>query len=69
MDPEFKHIVGKDNPVVDMLSRTRYNGEEDMVDEEEDVGSNFYSTSSASKEGLCLATPLEPFLEESYKGE
>jgi hypothetical protein len=37
-----------------------------MIDEEEDIGSNFYSTSSASKEGLCLATPLEPFFEESY---
>jgi hypothetical protein len=40
-----------------------------MIDEEEDIGSNFYSTSSASKEGLCLTIPLEPFLEESYEGK
>jgi hypothetical protein len=51
MDLEFKHIVGKDNPIANMLSRTRYDGEEDMIDEEEDVGSNFFSTSLPSKEG------------------
>jgi hypothetical protein len=69
MDLEFKHIVEKDIVVVDMLSCAIFNGKEDMVDEEEDVGSNFYSISLASKEGLCLATLLEPFLEVSYEGE
>jgi len=44
MDPEFKHIVRKDNPVVDILSRARYEDEEEMIDGEKDVGTNFYST-------------------------
>jgi len=69
MDPKFKHIAGKNNPVVDMLSRAKYEDEEEMIDEEEDVGIDFYSTALARREGLCLATPLEPFSEESYEGE
>jgi hypothetical protein len=69
VDTKYKTIAAKDNLATNMLSRARYDGEEDMVDEEEDVGSNFYSTSSASKEGLCLAIPLKPFLEESYERE
>jgi nicotinamide mononucleotide adenylyltransferase len=69
MDPEFKHIMEKNNLIADMLSLARYDGEEDMVDEEEDSGFNLYSTSLTRKEGLCLATPLELFWEESYEGE
>ena len=69
MNPEFKHIAGKDNAVADMLSRARYDDEETMIDNEEDVGTNFYSTSLAKREGLCLATPLELFSEELYEGE
>ena len=69
LNPEFKHIAGKDNAVADMLSRARYDDEEDMVDDEENVGTDFYSTSFARREGLCLATPLEIFLEEMYDGE
>ncbi len=44
MDPEFKHIAGKNNPVANMLSCAKYEGEEEMIDEAEDVGTNFYST-------------------------
>jgi len=47
MNPEFKHIAGKNNAAADMLSRARYDDEEAMVDDEEDVGTNFYSTSIA----------------------
>ena len=54
MDPQFKHIVEKDNLVADMLSCARYNGEEEMIDEEEDVGTNFYSMSLAKREGLLF---------------
>jgi len=45
MDSKFKHIVRKDNLVADMLSRARYEDEEEMLDGEEDVGTNFYSIS------------------------
>ena len=69
MNPEFMHIAGRDNAVADMLSRARYEDEEDMVDEDEDVGTNFYTMALMRREGLCLATPLELFLEEFYEGE
>lgn len=69
MNPEFKHITGKDNAVADMLSRARYEDEENMVDEDEDVGTNFYTMALVKKEGLCLATPLEAFAEDLYEGE
>jgi len=64
MGQEFKHIVEKENPILDMLSHTRYEGEEEMIDEK-DIGKKFYSISSTKREGLCLATSLGPFLEES----
>ncbi|KAL2610916.1 hypothetical protein R1flu_022608 [Riccia fluitans] len=42
VNPEFKHIAGKENVVADMLSRTWYDGEEEMIEEYEDVGEEFY---------------------------
>lgn len=69
MNPEFKHIAGKDNAVADMLSRARYDNEEDLIDYDEDVGTNFYSTSMTKREGMSLATSLELFSEEFYDGE
>jgi hypothetical protein len=41
LNPKVKHINGKDNHVVDMLSRTRYDNEKDMIDEEENIGINY----------------------------
>ncbi|MCO5552987.1 hypothetical protein L7F22_006507 [Adiantum nelumboides] len=37
LNPKFKHIAGKDNPVADMLSRARYEDEEGLIDESDDV--------------------------------
>ncbi|KAL3688849.1 hypothetical protein R1sor_015158 [Riccia sorocarpa] len=45
LNPEFRHIAGKDNPVADLLSRVRYESEEDMVDDTDDIGTDFFSTS------------------------
>ncbi|KAL3682736.1 hypothetical protein R1sor_000758 [Riccia sorocarpa] len=45
LNPEFWYIAGKDNPVADMLSRVRYEGEEDMIDDTDDIGRKFYSAS------------------------
>lgn len=69
MNPEFKHIAGKDNAVADMLSRARYEDEVDMVDEDEDVGTNFYTMSMRRTERLCTSFTLELFTEELYEGE
>ena len=63
------HIAGKDNAVADMLSQARYDDEEAMIDDDEDVGSNFYSMALARREGNCLTTPLELFSEDLYEGE
>ena len=47
LNPEIRHINGKRNVVADMLSRARYEGEEDMRSDEEDVGLNFFTISCA----------------------
>ncbi|MCO5604739.1 hypothetical protein L7F22_058909 [Adiantum nelumboides] len=61
---EFKHIAGKDNPVADMLSRARYEDEEGMIDESDDVGTKFYSIAHAKHDHACISNSLESFLEE-----
>ena len=35
---EIRHVAGKHNVVADMLSRARYDGEEDRHSDEDDVG-------------------------------
>ena len=35
LNPEIRHISGKDNTMADMLSRTRFDNEDDMVSEDE----------------------------------
>ncbi|KAL2614093.1 hypothetical protein R1flu_025785 [Riccia fluitans] len=53
LNPELRHIVGKDNPVVDMLSRARYTDEDNMVVKDDDQGSWVLSVgvTSSKKEG------------------
>lgn len=40
----MKHIPHKDNGVANMQWHAKYDVEEEMIDGEEDVGTNFYST-------------------------
>lgn len=40
---EFKHIIGKNNLMVDMLSQAWYEQEEDLIDDTEDIDTTFYS--------------------------
>ena len=47
MNPKFIYISEMNNAVADILSRARYNDEEAMVDDDEDVDSNFYSVALA----------------------
>lgn len=49
-----------------MLSRVRYDDEEEMVDGNDYVGTTLYSTSLVKREVLCLAIPLEAFSEALY---
>lgn len=62
MNMEFKHIA-------DILSQTRYDDEEDMMDGEVDLGTNFYSMILGRQEGVCLDTYLVLFSEELYENE
>lgn len=48
MDVKFKSIAEKDNVVANMLSWVRYIDRKDMIEDEEDVKTNFY-TSPLSK--------------------
>ena len=68
-NPEFKHIAGKDNTVVDMLSRARYEDESEIINEGDDVGSKFYSISHVKSNYVCMSNPLELFLTEFYEGD
>ena len=36
MNPQFKHIAGKVNTIIDILLRTRYDDEEAMIDNKKD---------------------------------
>jgi hypothetical protein len=42
LNPEIRHISGKDNAMVDMLSRARYHDEHDMLLEDEEVSIEFF---------------------------
>ena len=61
LNPEIRHVSGKHNVVADMLSRARYHGEEDRHSNEEDVGSDFFTSS--------YARVLTTFIEEDYEGK
>ncbi|KAL3679494.1 hypothetical protein R1sor_022450 [Riccia sorocarpa] len=63
LNPEFRHIAGKDNPLADMLSRVRYEGEEDMIEDTDDIGRKFYSVSQVEGDVEVV------FREELYEGE
>ncbi|KAL3697011.1 hypothetical protein R1sor_011087 [Riccia sorocarpa] len=63
LNPEFKHIAGKANAVADMLSRARYEGEEEMVEESEDIGEQFYSVFEVGVNSVV------GFREDLYDGE
>ena len=59
LNPEIRHVAGKHNVVADVLSRSRYDGEEDRHSDEEDVRSDFFTSS--------YARVLTTFIEEDYE--
>ena len=44
LNPEIRHISGKDNAMDNMLSRARFDNEDGMVSEDKEVGVDFFET-------------------------
>jgi hypothetical protein len=68
LNPEIRHISGKDNAMADMLSRERYDDENGMVSEDEEVGVHFFEAAHFTTKRA--STPmLNEFDESEYNGE
>ena len=68
LDPEIRHISGKDNTMADMLSRARFDDEGGMVSEDEEVGVDFFEAAYVTTDGT--STPaFNDFDESKYDGE
>ena len=67
LNPEIRHIAGKNNVMADMLSRARFEDESDMVSEEEDVPLDFFKAARLSTENKGMPT-LHTFNENEYEG-
>jgi hypothetical protein len=68
LNPEIRHISGKDNAMVDMLSRARYDDEHGMVSEDEEVGVDFFETARVTT-GRASTPTLNDFDAREYDGE
>jgi hypothetical protein len=68
LNPVIRHISGKDNAIADMLSRTRFNDENGMVSENEDVGVDFFETAHRTTERKD-ASALNEFDKSEYDGD
>ena len=69
LNPKFSHIAGKDNPVADMLSRARFEDEDDMVVAHDDVGLKFFTSSNLHAKCGFTTHVFEAFLAHMYEGE
>ena len=68
LNPEIRHIGGKENAMADMLSRARFKNESDMVSEDEDVALDFFKTARLSADDKDTQT-LHAFNKDEYEGE
>jgi hypothetical protein len=68
LNPEIRHISGKDNAMADMLSRARYDDEHGMVSEDKEVGVDFFETAHLATERASTPT-LNKFDEKEYDRE
>ena len=68
LNPEIRHISGKDNAMIDMLSRAWFDDEDAMDSEDEEVGVDFFKSAYVmTRKGSTLA--LNEFDEGKYDGE
>ena len=67
LNPEIRHISGKDNTMADILSRAWFDNEDGMVSEEEEVGVDFSESAYMTRVGSTPA--LNEFNEGEYDGE
>ena len=65
---EIWHVLGKHNSVADMLSRARYEGENEMQSDDEDVHLDIFKMACAQTEEGTMQV-LTNFKEEEYEGE
>jgi hypothetical protein len=68
LNPEIRHISGKDNAMADMLSRARYDDEHGMVSKDEEVGVDFFEAAHLATERASTPT-LNEFDESEYDGK
>ena len=66
LNPEIRHIGGKENAMADMLSRARFKNESDMVSEDEDVTLDFFKKARLSADDKDMQT-LHAFNEDGYE--
>ena len=63
LNPEIRHISGKDNAMADMLSRARFHDKGGMVSEDKEVSVDFFETAYVTtREG---STPALKEFDES----
>ena len=68
LNPEIRHISGKDNAMADMLSRARFDDEDSTVLEDEEVSVDFFEAAYVTtRKGSTLA--LNEFDERKFDGE
>jgi hypothetical protein len=63
LNPEMRHISGKDNAVADMLSRARF-GDDITESDNEEVPEDYFAS-----EHICQVSVMRKFRETEYEGE
>ena len=67
LNPEFRHIAGKDNMVADMLSRARFEDEDQPNNEDNDK--DYFTSYSISHMDTIAKTSHQLFIKEDYDHE
>ena len=68
LNPEIRHISGKNNAMDDMLSRAWFDNEGDMVLEDEEVGVDLFESAQVTAKGRNTPA-LNEFNASGYEGE
>ena len=57
LESEDRTIFGKDNAMADILSRARFDNEDDMVSEVEEVGEDYFESGRMSTKKMKHSSP------------